>query len=447
MSDAVGSAPARRSRGRSIGFWVLIVVAGVLLLLSAFAVWVNRVALNTSVFADTSTTLLDNDQIRSAVATRAVDELFASVDVQAELEAQLPQDWKSLSGVAAAGARQASYQIVDRALEQPSFQRLFTISLEESHATLVEVLEGGGSRVSTQGGEVTLDLREIVREAADRIGIGEQVADKIPADAGQIVVLRSDQLDTAQDAFQLLKTLAWVLPLLTLAAFAGAVWLRTDRRKAVRGVGVAVLVVGALGLVAAKLTGNYIVNSLVSARETRPAANDAWDILTDLMRGSFRLMIVIGILFLVASWLAGPGRRAVVSRRALAPALQGRLWPYVVLAVIAVILLMTSSVSDFTRYLVVLLLVALGATWIELTRTQTQREFPDATAPALLADARTRVSDWWEQRREAEASRATAVPVPTDLSARLASLADLHGRGELNDEEYTAAKARVLAGD
>ena len=165
------------------------------------------------------------------------------------------------------------------------------------------------------------------------------------------------------------------------------------------------------------------------------------------MRGSFRLMIVIGILFLVASWLAGPGRRAVVSRRALAPALQGRLWPYVVLAVIAVILLMTSSVSDFTRYLVVLLLVALGATWIELTRTQTQREFPDATAPALLADARTRVSDWWEQRREAEASRATAVPVPTDLSARLASLADLHGRGELNDEEYTAAKARVLAGD
>ena len=122
MSDAVGSAPARRSRGRSIGFWGLIVVAGVLLLLSAFAVWVNRVALNTSVFADTSTTLLDNDQIRSAVATRAVDELFASVDVQAELEAQLPQDWKSLSGVAAAGARQASYQIVDRALEQPSFQ-------------------------------------------------------------------------------------------------------------------------------------------------------------------------------------------------------------------------------------------------------------------------------------------------------------------------------------
>ena len=37
-------------------------------------------------------------------------------------------------------------------------------------------------------------------------------------------------------------------------------------------------------------------------------------------------------------------------------------------------------------------------------------------------------------------------PVQTDVSARLASLADLHGRGELSDEEYTAAKARA-AGD
>jgi hypothetical protein len=33
-----------------------------------------------------------------------------------------------------------------------------------------------------------------------------------------------------------------------------------------------------------------------------------------------------------------------------------------------------------------------------------------------------------------------------DLSAQLASLADLHARGELTDEEYASAKSRVLAG-
>src|SRR5262249_148127 len=75
----------RRGRIRSISYYVVLVVAGILLLLSTFAIWVNRVALNTTVFVDTSTSLTQNAQIRQAIATRAVDDLYASVDVQAEI--------------------------------------------------------------------------------------------------------------------------------------------------------------------------------------------------------------------------------------------------------------------------------------------------------------------------------------------------------------------------
>jgi hypothetical protein len=435
------SAP-RQGRGRTTAVWAVLVIAGLLLLLTSFAVWVNRVALNTQVFADTSAELLDNDAIRSAVATRAVDELFDNVDVEAEVKAQLPEDVQSLSGPATAALQQAAYQIVDRALERPELQELFAISLEETHSTLVEVLEGGGSRVSTEGGEVTLDLKQIIRETADRIGIGEQVADKIPADAGQIVILRSDQLDVAQNGFQLLKTLAWVLPLLTLVAFGFAVWLAGERRRAVRGTGIMLVVVGVLGLLAARLTQNYLVNSLVAHRDDREAANNAWNILTDLMRGSFRLMIIVGILFLIAAWLAGPGRRAVALRRSIAPAFRSRIWAYVGLAIVTLFLLFNGEVSDFTRFLVVAILVALGATWIELTRRQTMLEFPDAGAPAMIADARSRVSDWLDERRTSTPGTQDA-----DVTAQLASLADLHARGELSDDEYASAKARVLAGD
>ena len=123
--------------------WIVLVLAGLLLLLSAFAVWVNRVALNTDVFVDTSSELIEDDEIRSAVSTKAVDELFAGVDVQAELEMRFPADYKALSGPAAAGLQQASYTIVNRALERPAFQRLWAVSLRESHRTLVAVLEGG----------------------------------------------------------------------------------------------------------------------------------------------------------------------------------------------------------------------------------------------------------------------------------------------------------------
>ena len=432
--------PARsQSRGRAAVVWVAIVVAGLLLLLSAFAVWINRVALNTEVFTDTSGELLADDAIRSAVATRAVDELFANVDVQAEVEAQLPEDFKSLSGPAAAGLRQASYTILDRALEQPALQQLFTVALEESHRTLVELLEGGGPRISTEGGEVTLDLREIVLEAADRIGIRDQVADKLPADAGQIVVLRSDELDTAQNVFELLKTLAWLLPLLTLAAFGIAVGIARDRRRAVRGIGFTVLVVGVLGLLAARLTGNYVVDALVATRDNRQAAGNAWDILTGLMRGSFRWMVLVGILFVLAAWLAGPGRRALATRRSIAPAVRGRVWAYVVLGILVLLLLLTGQVLD-ARFFMVVLLAALGVTWIELTRRQTLREFPDAGAPAIISDTRSRISGWLEDRR-AGAERPPAAP---DTVGQLAHLAELHSQGKLTDEEYAAAKARVL---
>jgi hypothetical protein len=437
--------PARRqSRRRATGVWIVLVIAGLLLFLSSFAIWINRVALNTNVFTNTSSSLLDDPAIRSAVANRTVDELFANVDVQAEVEKQLPADYQGLAGPATAGLRQASYQIVNRALEQPAFQQLFKATLQATHQTLVEVLEGGGPRVSTENGEVTLNLRAIIDEAADRIGIGQQVADKIPADAGRIVILRADELETAQNGFQLLKTLAWLLPILALIAFALAVWLSGDRRRAVRGTGWVLVAVGILGLLAANLTRNYVVDSLVAREDDRQAANNAWNILTELMRGSFRLMVVVGLLFVVAAWLAGPGRRAVSTREWLAPALKNRTWAYVVLAVIVLLLLFNTAVLDVARLLVLILLAALGAAWIELARRQTLAEFPDASS-TFVADTRTRMSNWWESRRSPSETQAVA-PATEDVSARLASLAQLHSDGKLTDEEYAAAKAQVLGG-
>ena len=102
------------------------------------------------------------------------------------------------------------------------------------------------------------------------------------------------------------------------------------------------------------------------------------------------------------------------------------------------------------------MLVALGATWIELTRRQTLREFPDAQGTAFFADTWERVSSWWEEQRAAASASRHASPAPprrsacgtaTDVASRLAALAELHAKGELTDEEYASAKARVLAGD
>jgi len=328
---------------------VVLVLAGLLLLVSAFAIWVNRVALNTQVFTDPSTELIEDDAIRQAVSTRVVDELFESVDVQAELQDQLPPDFQKLAGPAAAGLREAAYRVVDRALEQPRLQRLWELSVEQSHKTLVAVLEGDEGTVSTTGGVVSLDLEPLALEAADRIGLPESVQDEIRARVGTIEILRSNELDTAQNGFQLMKTLAWFLPIITLLLFALAVWLARDRRRAVRKIGITVALVGILGLLAVNVVGNYLVNSLVADTENRTAADNAWTILTQLLRSSFWWMLAVGILFVIASWLAAPGPRALGTRRYVAPALRDRLWPYLGLALIAVFLVLSGPVSDVSR--------------------------------------------------------------------------------------------------
>jgi len=120
------------------------------------------------------------------VATNAVDEIFSRVDVEAEVKDQLPTDFKSLAGPATAALQQASYRIVDDALERPVFQRLWITANREMHETLVQTLEGGGPRVSTEGGAVVLDLGAIAREAVDQIGIGQDLGVKLPRDIGRI---------------------------------------------------------------------------------------------------------------------------------------------------------------------------------------------------------------------------------------------------------------------
>jgi hypothetical protein len=420
-----------------------------MLLLTAFAVWVDRVALNSDQFVDTSSELIEDDAIRQAVATRAIDELYANVDVDVVIEQRLPKDVKSLAAPTAAGLRQIAPQILDRAFGQPAFQRLWAATLRETHQELVDVLEGGGSTVSTEAGVVTLDFRPIVLETADRLGLRKEVESRLPVDAGQIEVLRSDELDTAQDGFQLLNTLAWLLPLVTLAAFALAIWLPAGRRRlTLRDIGVAIFVVGALGLLAVNLTGNYIVDSLAADPDSRSAGDHAWGILTELLRSSFRWFLVVGVLIVVAAWLAGPRRSALATRQVVAPLIRERPYPYAALGVLALVLLVTGPVSDFARILSVVVIVGLLAAGIEILRGQTLREFPEADASALFDGAWERASGWLEGRRVAVRPAGAGGAAPAgDLTTRLVQLAELHASGELSDAEYAAAKARILAGD
>src|SRR3954469_16339760 len=100
---AASEAPETRHR---IAIRVLVILASLLAFLAIFTSWIDRQALDTDQWVDTSGKMLEDKAISDALATYAVDQLYANVDVAANLKKRLPPDLQPIASPAAAGIRE-----------------------------------------------------------------------------------------------------------------------------------------------------------------------------------------------------------------------------------------------------------------------------------------------------------------------------------------------------
>src|SRR5262249_31067141 len=146
---------------------------------------------------------------------------------------------------------------------------------------------------------------------------------RIPEGKAQITLLKSDQLKAAQRGTRALRFVADWIWALALLCWAGAIWLVHGRRRIeVRAIAVGILVSGLLVLVLRTLLGRYLVDHLVKSDSVRPAVQNAYDIITRLLKGAGWTAVIGGVIALAGVWLAGPGRRATAVRHWLAPYLR-----------------------------------------------------------------------------------------------------------------------------
>ena len=119
MSEAEKtSKPEGPSRVRIVGARVLTVVAILLALVGMIAFYVKHTALDKDGFEAISRQMIENDEIRTQVAAKSVDTLFANVDAEAAIAERLPPDLKGLApvlaGVAQSGADDAAVAVLER---------------------------------------------------------------------------------------------------------------------------------------------------------------------------------------------------------------------------------------------------------------------------------------------------------------------------------------------
>jgi hypothetical protein len=377
-------AAATFSRRRSIAVWALIFLAALIGFVGALTVWVQRQALETDAWVATSSRLLEDDEIRGALSIYLVDQLYANVDVPAELEARLPPATKPLAGPLAGALRELSVRAADELLSRPAAQTLWENVNRKAHEALIRIIDDKGKVVGTANGDVVLDLRPFIEQLGQRMGISKRLDEKLGPNAGQITIMKSDQLGAVQQVVRVIRALSVFILFAVIALFALAVYLAAGRRRVtLRAVGIATIVVGILLLVVRKLAGNWIVDTLTSTQAARPPASHAWLISTDLLAGIAWTAVAYGLVILVAAWISGPTRPAVWVRRQLAPSFREHVGlVYTIAAALYLLVVLWGPTPAFRQIIGILVFGALIALGIEAFRRLTLREFPAGTMPA-----------------------------------------------------------------
>lgn len=359
--------------------WVLVVLAAFIALVSALTVWVKRQALDTNNWTNSSAQLLENDKVRGALSVYLVDQLYQNVNVGAELQTQLPPQLKGVAAPLAGALRQLLVRTADALLARPRVQELWKQANRRAHKRFIDLLDGHKSALESTNGNVVLNLEPLIEQLTQQGGFVGKLATRIPPDAGQIVILKSNQLETARKAIKVLRFLSYFLVFLVLALYALAVYLARGRRQILMGVGVSAFVVGLLVLVVRRLAGNYFIDALTTNAVNKDAVSVVWAIETNLLRNVGINILIYASVVIFAAWIAGPSRPATWVRRVSAPTMRDNPWVVFGLVALVLLIILWTGPTDSQRIYPLLVLFALAFVGTEVLRRQTLREFPTNT--------------------------------------------------------------------
>jgi hypothetical protein len=403
-----------------------VVLASVLAIVSILTTWVNRQMLDNTAWNKATTQVIQDPKVKTAIATYAINQVYENVDVAKELQTRLPKNLRPIAAPLAGALEQPATQGVEFLLQRPRVEKLFIQASTVAHEKLVNVLENKtGHGISTGSGVVTLDLHQLITEVGTQLGLPADALAKLPAKAGTLTLMRSDQLAAAQTGIQAVRVLsAWLL-VAVFGLYGLAILLaRGARRATLRNAGIGLALVGLVCLVLRTLLGNYIVNSL-AAPGYQPATHRLWLIGTSILGQIGWAAVLYGVIAALGAVLAGPTSLATRLRSSAAPVLnerQGIVWAGV--GFVYLLAVLWGGTHALRTWWGILLLGGLIAIGVVAFRRQTLREFPGASV-------------------EPEPLAAAAGTSPSS-AAEIDRLRELHDSGAITDDEFERAKRSAL---
>ncbi|WP_244929914.1 hypothetical protein [Nocardioides sp. W7] len=348
------TAPSIGGWWRSVAVVLCLVLLAVTAPLAVVATWARDQVGDTDRYVETIAPLADDPTVQAAVADRLTAEIVGRLEVPAAIEA--------LGLPLATGIEGFVARHVDAFVRSDEFATGWVRANREAHAQLVALLTGDpDSALQLEDDAVHLDLAVLVRAVQDRlVASGFTLADRLPSVRATMVLVQSPDVARAQRGFDLLSTLARVLPVASVLLLAAAVLIaRRRRRVLVAGCLVVAGSMLALGMALDAFRVVYL-DSVPAARLPADAAGAVYDVLVRFMRYTLRSVLLVALVVAAVAWLVGSpvggllGRyRGPVRAAVLVPAVvlvamsehPSRAWTITVVAATASVLLLVEVLA------------------------------------------------------------------------------------------------------
>ncbi len=327
--------PERRRRTRKVVAVILVILTVLSLALAVPGAWVRRTTVNTDRYVATVGPLIHDPAVQEYLARTITLEAFTALGVQDRLTTALQDKAPKLVFLAGpiSNAVQGFLQDqVQKLVATDAFATLWEAANRVAQTQVVDLLNGGGSIVSTVNGKVVLNLIPLVNDAlaqvstlaSDLVGrpitIPQITADEVPSAAiqkieaatgvqlpdnfGQIVILDSNQLAAAQDAFSIANRAVFALVLLFVIFFVAAMWVSPRRRRTL----IQIMAASAVVLVIERRLAIAEAGNIVD--KARPENQAAVQAVVNALKGSLLSytgwLLAIALIVLVISLLTGP---------------------------------------------------------------------------------------------------------------------------------------------
>jgi len=329
-------------RARTILVGVLVFLTCLAVVVTGIAIWTHYSVLNTKGYISLVGPIGKDPEAIKSLSDYVATQIVTATDLQTRTTDALPPKASFLAAPITSAVNDFIAKQTNKVLSTPQAYDLWIKINTIAHQSIVGLLRGENTYTYIQGDDVVLNTLPLVSQAlvwidgklpgalgskfsppvivpgtssADAIQqVSAWTGKPLPADFGQVTLLKSNALGPAQQAVHWFDTLVWVLPIVALLLAAVTVWLSRRRRRTLIELGLGMAVALILTRVVVKQASSALVNDL----EHGGGLSVARDLVSASLGPLTTItiwIVVIGVVVAFVAWIAGRHdvRVAVVS--------------------------------------------------------------------------------------------------------------------------------------